>query len=76
MNRLFHGCAYVTSDGIRQLLAYGENCIVRTNKCFRNDPDDVVKRTKTRSMTKKEGKVSLKTINDYFKNKEKESDMM
>lgn len=71
MDVLFHGCAYVNSDGTQKLIALSEDCLVCTNKCFWKDPHDVITHTKTRSMTKNEGKTSLKTTNDYFKDKEK-----
>ena len=58
MNLLFRGCDYVNSDGRRKLIALGEDCLVHTNKCFWNNPHDVITHTKTRSMTKNEGKAS------------------
>ena len=76
MDWLFHGCAYVNSDGTRKLVAAGENCLIRTDKCFWKDDCDVVTCTKTKSMTKNKGQTSLKTINDYFKHKEKDNNMI
>ena len=85
MDRLFHGCAYANFDGTRKLIAKSHDCIVRTwsyismvctNKCFEKNASDVATSIKTRSMTKNECAAPLKTINDYFKDKEKDNDII
>ena len=60
MDRLFHCCIYINSDGTRKLITHGENCLVRTNKCLWKNSHDVITHIKTRSMTKNEDKASLK----------------
>lgn len=76
MDGLLHGSAHVNPDGRRKSIATGENCFIGTDKCFWNNAHDAVKCTKTGSMTKNKSKASLKTINDYFNDKEKDNDMI
>ena len=64
-------CFCFNSNGTRKLIAHGEYCLVCTKKWFWKNPHDVITPTKTRSMTKNEGRASLKTTNDYFKDKTK-----
>ena len=73
MDQIFHGCVYANADGTHKLIAEGDRCLVPTNRCFWKDPSDVAARVKTRSMTKKERAVSLKTFNNYFKEKGKDN---
>lgn len=72
MAPLFRGCTYENSNGTRKLIAKGDYCIFRTNKCFWKDSADVNTRIKTRSMTKNKPPVSWETFNNYFKDKEKD----
>ena len=76
MDRLFHGCVYVNSSGTRKLITKGHDCNVLTDKCFWKNVSDVAASIKTRPMTKNKGAASLKTINDYFKDKEKDNDII
>ena len=69
MDRINHGCVYANADGTRKIIANGENCLVRTNKCFWKDPVDVVTRVRTRSMTKTKRCVSMHAFNYYFRRK-------
>ena len=73
---MFHGCACINSDRTVKLIAKGHDCFIRTNKCFWKNASDVAVRIKTRSMTKNEGVASLKTFNDYFKDKEEDNDII
>ena len=62
MDSLFRGCTDVSSDVIQKLIAKGHNCLIRTNKCFWKDVANVTTRIKTRSVTKKKTKLSLKSV--------------
>ena len=73
---MFHGCAYINSDGTGKLIAKGHDCFIRTKKCFWKNTSDVAARVQTRSMTKNKGVASLKTLNDYFKDKEEDNDII
>ena len=61
MDRVYHGCAYVNLDGTQKLNP--------TNKCFWKDTCDTQTKIKTLAMNSSEKAASLKTINNYFKNK-------
>ena len=73
---MFYGCAYVNFDGTGKLIAKGHDCIVRTDKCFWKISSDIATSIKTRSMAKNECAASLKKTIDYFKDKEKYSDII
>ena len=72
MDLIYHGCVYANADGTYKLIAEGDRRLVPTNRCFWKDPSDVATRVKTRSMTKRERTVSLKTFNNSFKEKGKD----
>ena len=74
MNWLLHGCGYVNSSGTWKMVAKDHDCITLTNKCFWKNASDVATSINTTSMRKNE--VSLKTINDYFKGKEKDNNII
>ena len=76
MDRVYHGYAYVNLDGTRKLIAKNEKCLIPTNKCFLKDTCDASTKIKTRAMTSSEKAASLKTINNSFKNKKKDSDVI
>lgn len=76
MVQLFHGCTYDNSDGTQKLITKGHACLIPTDKYFWKNFSDVATRIKTRLMTKNEVAVSLKTCNNYFKDKEKNNDIV
>ena len=76
MVRLFHGCGYVNSGGTQKLIAKGHDYLVCTDKCFWKNTSDVATRIQAKSMTKNECAASLKTFNNYVKDKEKDNDII
>ena len=44
---------FINADGTNKILAKGNDCLVRTNRCFSKDPSDVVAHVRTRLMIKK-----------------------
>ena len=76
MVQLFPGCTYNNFNGTQKLITKGHACLIPTDKYFGKNVSDVATRIKTRLMTKNEGAVSLKTFNNYFKDKEKNNDIV
>ena len=60
---------FSNADGTNKIIAKGNDCLVRTNRCFSKDPSDVVGHVRTRLMIKKEPCVSQRAFNKYFKEK-------
>ena len=73
MDRVCYGCAYANLDGTRKLMAKNEKCLIPTNKCFWKDTCDTRTKIKTGAMASSDKTASLKTINNCFKNKEKDN---
>ena len=74
MDHIYHGCAYVNAKRSQKLTAENDKFFVPTNRCFWKVNCDVSKRVKTRSMVRSEKVAVLRTINNYFRNNEKEKD--
>ena len=69
MDRIYHGWVYINLDGALKLIAKKEKCLIPTNKCFWKDTCDTRTKINTRAMNSSEKAASLKSINNYFKNK-------
>ena len=70
---MFHGCYYPNAGSTNKLIALEEECLLRTNRCFWKDPDDVNSHITTRSLTKSKLDVSWRVINNYYKGKQKDN---
>ena len=69
MDRFCHSCYYKNTDGTNKIIAAGENCLLRTNKCFWKDPCDVSNGVKTRSRAKSELTVNFRAVDRCNKEK-------
>ena len=70
MDRLWHGCYYEIADGTNRIIASGENCLLRTNKCFWKAPCDVASVVKAKSHAKSKLTVSFQAVDTYYKRKD------
>ena len=76
MDCIYPRFVYVTADKSKKLIGKNEKCFISTNRCFWKDSCDAPTNVKMRTMASFEKGAPLKITNNYFKDKEKDKDII
>ena len=72
MRYIYHGCFRKNNDSTNRIIANNEQCPITTSRPFWKYIEDVPDGVKTRSQYKKQKLVNHRTLDTYFRRKEKE----